>query len=87
MAETKKTTATEKTVETRVKTLKRDPNPRAPQAEFYSHNFKNYMIKRGVPVEVPEGIAQIIDDQEEAEAEAARFADELREKNERPMTY
>lgn len=46
------------------------------QEEFYSVNFKNYIIKRGVEVEVPEEIAEVIKNAEKARDEALNFADE-----------
>jgi len=48
----------------------------AVQEEFYSVNFKNYIIKRGVEVEVPEEIAEVIKNAEKARDEALNFADE-----------
>lgn len=46
----------------------------APQEEFYSVNFKNYIIKRGVDVEVPKELAETIRAQQEAEDKAYRYA-------------
>lgn len=48
----------------------------AAQEEFFSVNFKNYIIKRGVEVEVPEEIAEVIQNAEKARDEALNFADE-----------
>lgn len=48
----------------------------AVQEEFYSVNFKNYIIKRGVDVEVPEEIAEVIKNAEKARDEALDYADE-----------
>ena len=39
-------------------------------------NFKNYIIKRGETVEIPEELANAIQDAEKAEEYAMRFADE-----------
>lgn len=68
MAE-KKTTSDMVTV-----VLPRDPNPNAPQQEFYSVNFKNYMVKRGVPVEVPKALYEAIINSENAENYAIDYA-------------
>lgn len=73
MAESKKATTAEKLVKIK---LRRNPDPRAAQEEFYSLNFKNYIIKRGVEVEVPEAIAKMIEENEEAEEYAANYAAE-----------
>lgn len=48
----------------------------AAQEEFYSVNFKNYIIKRGVEVEVPEEIAEVIVNAEKARDEALNYAEE-----------
>ena len=73
MADTKKVAnPTEKTVIVKLRTLK-DPN--ASQQEFYSYNFKNYLIKRGEEVEIPEGLWLAIQDNEDAEDFAVRYAE------------
>lgn len=71
MAETKKT-AEPKKVTVR---LRRDPDPRHPQEEFFSLNFKNYIIKRGETVEIPEALARVIEDSERAEEYAINYAE------------
>lgn len=48
----------------------------AVQEEFFSVNFKNYIIKRGVEVEVPEEIAEVILNAEKARDEALNYAEE-----------
>lgn len=74
MAESKKTTDTS---EKKVKIfLRRNPDRNAPQEEFYSYNFRNFLIKRGVEVEVPEGLAQLIMDNEEAATKAYEYSQE-----------
>lgn len=73
MAEAKKTLNGEKMVQIK---LPRDPDPRHPQEEFYSLNFHNYIIKRGEYVEVPESLAALIRESEDAEDAAVRYADE-----------
>ena len=66
MAETKKK-STETSEEMVTIRLPRDPDPRHPQQEFFSLNFKNYIIKRGVPVEVPKAVAELIQNKYDAE--------------------
>ena len=73
MAETttKKTNA--KKVEVR---LPRNAGQNANQDEFFSVNFKNYIIRRGETVEIPEELAEVIRNAEKAEEYAMRYADE-----------
>lgn len=54
-------------------TLPIDPNPKASQQEFYSYNFKNYIIKRGVQVMIPKGLRDIIEEQNRARLEELRY--------------
>lgn len=49
------------------------PDPKASQQEFYSFNFKNYLIKRGVPVVVPKELADLINAQKQAEKDAMDY--------------
>ena len=48
----------------------------AVQQEFISVNFKNYIIQRGVTVEVPEEVAEAIENADKAEEYALRYANE-----------
>ena len=48
----------------------------ANQDEFFSVNFKNYIIKRGETVEIPEELAEVIRNGEHAEDYALKYADE-----------
>ena len=74
MAETiKKTAANAKRVEVR---LPRNAGQNANQDEFFSVNFKNYIIKRGETVEIPEELAEVIRNAEKAEEYAMRYAEE-----------
>lgn len=57
--------------------LDRIPDPNASQVEFYSLNFKNYLIERGKTVYVPKELADIIDAQKKAEAEAIEYANTM----------
>ena len=47
------------------------------QEEFFSVNGRNYRIKRGETVEIPEEIAEIIRNNEQAEEYAMRYVDNL----------
>lgn len=81
MAETTKQTAKNANrVEVR---LPRNKGQNANQDEFFSVNFKNYIIKRGEAVQIPEEVAEVIRNAEKAEEYALKYADEkaLREPN------
>ena len=56
--------------------LPRNEGQNANQDEFYSVNFKNYIIKRGVEVEIPEEVAEVIRNAEKATEYAMQYADE-----------
>ena len=77
MAETTKnaTDNAKKRVEVR---LPRNPGQNANQDEFFSVNFKNYIIKRGETVEIPEEVANAIKAAEKAEEYAMHYVDELK---------
>lgn len=49
----------------------------ANQDEFFSVNGKNYIIKRGETVEIPECVAEVIRNGEKAEEYAMRYVDDL----------
>jgi hypothetical protein len=74
MAETTKQ-ATKKAEKVEVR-LPRNAGQNANQDEFFSVNFKNYIIKRGETVEIPEELAEVIRNNEQAEEYAMRYADE-----------
>lgn len=83
MAETtKNTNNAKKRVTVR---LPRNPGQNARQEEFYSHNFKNYMIVRGETVEIPEEIAEVIRNGEKAEEYAMQYVDGLVKAEEEKM--
>ena len=83
MAETNKNTNNaKKRVTVR---LPRNPGQNARQEEFYSHNFKNYMIVRGETVEIPEEIAEVIRNGEKAEEYAMQYVDGLVKAEEEKM--
>jgi hypothetical protein len=80
MAEAK--TTTKKVTKTVTKRLPRLKGHNARQEEFFSVNFKNYIIQRGKPVEVPECIAKLIEDNEKTEEQALNYIDDLLEAEE-----
>lgn len=47
------------------------------QEEFFSVNGKNYIIKRGIEMEVPEEVAEVIRNNEQAEDYALNYVDNL----------
>ena len=53
------------------------PGQNAIQEEFFSVNGRNYRIKRGVYVEVPEEVAEVINNAEKAEEYAVSYAESL----------
>ena len=56
--------------------LPRNNGQNANQDEFMSVNFKNYIIKRGETVEIPEALAEVITNAEKAEEYAMKYVDE-----------
>lgn len=56
--------------------LPRNKGQNANQDEFFSVNFKNYIIKRGETVEIPEELAEVIRNAEKAEEYAMQYAEE-----------
>lgn len=74
MAEkTKQTASDEKRVQVK---LPLDKGVNAVQEAYFSVNFKNYIIKRGEYVDVPEDLAEVIRNGEIAEEAAFRYAAE-----------
>ena len=49
----------------------------AVQEEFFSVNGKNYIIKRGEEVEIPEEVAEVIRNAEKAEDYAMDYAESI----------
>ena len=75
MAETTtKATTTKRKVTVR---LPRNPGQNARQEEFFSVNGKNYLIKRGETVEIPEEVAEVIRNAEKAEEFAMQYVEGL----------
>ena len=58
--------------------LPRNKGQNANQDEFFSANYKNYIIKRGETVEIPEILAEGIRNGEKAEEYAMHYGDELK---------
>ena len=56
--------------------LPRNAGQNAVQDEFFSVNFVNYIIKRGETVEIPEELAEVIRNNEQAEDYAMQYAEE-----------
>ena len=77
MAETNKNTANNAKGKKVTVRLPRLAGQNAIQDEFYSVNGKNYIIKRGEYVDVPEEVAEVIRNNEQAEEYAMRYVDEL----------
>lgn len=73
MADTTKNTKPSTKVTVR---LPRNKGQNAVQDEFFSVNFKNYMIRRGETVEIPEELAEVITNAELAEDYALQYAEE-----------
>ena len=53
------------------------PGQNAIQEEFFSVNGKNYIIKRGETVEIPEAVAEVIRNGEKAAEYAMDYVDDL----------
>ena len=75
MAETKATVAKEKTVKIRLP-LSRTEKDDVPVGV----NGKTYLIKRGVDVEVPESVAEVLQHREEMLAQAMEYEAQASEK-------
>jgi hypothetical protein len=61
-------------------TLPLNRGQNANQDEFFSVNGKNYIIRRGEEVEIPESVAEVIRNAEKADAYAMRYVNDLTEK-------
>ncbi|MBE7053465.1 MAG: hypothetical protein E7391_04230 [Ruminococcaceae bacterium] len=78
MAETTKKAVDNATKKRRVEVrLPRLSGQNANQEEFFSVNGKNYIIKRGETVEIPEEVAEVIRNAEKAEEYAMKYVDGL----------
>ena len=76
MAEKKETTAKTKE-ETRVVHLPRVPGPSANQDQYVAVNGKAYIVKRGMDVEVPLSVYEVLQHAAIAEDKAAEYAEEM----------
>ncbi len=78
MADTTKKAADNATKSKRVTVLlPRLPGQNSVQEEFFSVNGKNYIIKRGEEVEIPEEVAEVIRNAAKAEEYAMKYVDGL----------
>ena len=79
MADTTKKTVDNATTKGKKVTVRlpRLPGQNAVQEEFFSVNGKNYIIKRGETVVIPEEVAEVIRNGEKAEEYAMNYADDL----------
>lgn len=57
--------------------IPRLPGQNAEQVEFFSVNGKNYRIQRGIYVDVPEAVAEVIRNGEKAEEYALTYVEKL----------
>ena len=79
MADTTKKAADNATTKSKRVTVRlpRLPGQNAIQEEFFSVNGKNYIIKRGETVDIPEEVAEVIRNAEKAEEYALQYVDGL----------
>ena len=80
MAETTKNTTNNAKSRKITVTLPLNRGQNAEQVEYFSVNGKNYRIQRGVEVEIPEEVAEVIRNAEKADAYAMRYVNNLTEK-------
>ena len=82
MADTTKKSVDNATTKTKRVTVKlpKLPGQNANQEEFFSVNGKNYIIRRGEEVEIPEEVAEVIRNAEKAEEYAMNYVDGLTSK-------
>ena len=75
------TTTAEKTA--KVKTVKiKIPKTRENSDDVYvAVNGKSFLIKRGVSVEVPEYVAEVLEHSEEMQAESMEYEDSVKTEN------
>lgn len=82
MAETTKNTGNNAKSKRVTVRLPRLQGQNAIQEEFFSVNGKNYIIKRGETVEIPEEVAEVIRNSEKADEYALQYVDRLAKKEE-----
>ena len=82
MADTTKKSVDNATTKTKRVTVRlpKLPGQNANQEEFFSVNGKNYIIRRGEEVEIPEEVAEVIRNAEKAEEYAMNYVDGLTSK-------
>lgn len=77
MANTEKTETTEKVTKTKKMVKIKIPRTKADQEDvFVSVNMETFLIKRGVEVEVPDYVAEVLQHQEEMLEKIMLFNDE-----------
>ena len=76
MADTIKKNATSDAKKKTTVRLPRKTGKDAIQFEFFSVNFKNYLVACGQTVEVPDEVAEVIRNNEQAEDFAMQFIEE-----------
>ena len=77
MADTTKKTDNATKGKTATIRLPRANGRNAVQEEFFSVNGRNYLLKRGETIEVPEEVAEVIINSERAEEFALNYVDNL----------
>lgn len=77
MAETTKNANNATKVKRVTVRLPRLSGQNALQEEFFSVNGRNYIIKRGETVEIPEEVAEVIENGQKAEEYALNYVDGL----------
>ena len=82
MAETTKKTTENAKRKVTVR-LPRNQGQNAIQEEFFSVNGRNYLIKRGETVEIPEEVAEVIVNSERAEECAMQYIEGLKKAEEK----
>lgn len=87
MAETTKRATNNATPQKVTVRLPRNAGQNANQDEFFSVNFKNYIIRRGETVEIPEELAEVIRNGEKADEYAMRYADEKAFRDAKPGEF
>lgn len=80
MADTTKNTTDNAKGKKILVTLPLNQGQNANQDEYFSVNGKPYLIKRGVEVEIPEEVAEVIRNAEKANLYAMKYVNELTEK-------
>ena len=54
------------------------------EQEFFSHNFKNFLIKTDEPVELPKPLAEVVQNKNKTRRDAKKFAKKMAFKDAKP---